>query len=547
MVKCSRIQKRIIVQIATPPGNIEPVPYASIRYGKKINVAQETIKAGATGKAEFCYLRGINPYISIQKTDYIFSDRPIFKKPEHMSWGASSDWFKVTGLYKTIFSLKKPIVDVDEILEKVCTAWKTVADPQVPLELATYFTASLPISINNAVWECPNLNTTENINGVKALVKINRSVVAKIPITNGYGSSVDLGRLPAFTSVLKSLTSRGASIIPIEISIPNKGIGDTSFTFDVAIPRPEIPRPETRIPDIEQICVLGDRKTARCTDGTEIITHVCEQDRTTGINQWMPTGRPCPQPQLGKTARILTSVEGDLRAYDGMDVTIAASVMCGASPSNNEPAFLIIDGEQIASKKTTQGFVTFTWRATTEPTRTHRIVVRIPKSDQCPAHGEASDSKTITVSNVIPGIEEQLKLERDEYKSQLGLLREERKRIRELSTTAPVTAIFKPPVISPITPPFEPPVTPPLEPPVEPPETQPGIINIPSIPTPPMTEYPINVFIDGVLKGQPPIELEVSAGTHNIKVELKNFTPLNKKVNIIEGQTLIITDMEFLQ
>ena len=201
-----------------------------------------------------------------------------------------------------------------------------------------------------------------------------------------------------------------------------------------------MPRPEVRIPDSEQICVLGDKKTARCADRTDITTHVCEQDATTGLNQWMPTGRPCPQPQLGKTARILTSAEGDLRAYEGMDVTIAASVMCGATPSNGEPAFLIIDGEQVGSKKTIQGFVTFTWKATTEPARTHRIVVRIPKSDQCPAHDEASDSKTITVSRIIPGIEEQLRIEREEYKSQLGLLREERKRIRELSTTIPVTS-----------------------------------------------------------------------------------------------------------
>ena len=142
-------------------------------------------------------------------------------------------------------------------------------------------------------------------------------------------------------------------------------------------------------------------------------------------------------------------------------------------------------------------------------------------------------------------------MEREAYQSQLATMREERKRIREMSIaeraavtpiTIPVTPPIELPITIPVTPPVEPPITPPVEPPVEP---QPGIIDIPSIITPP-TEYPIEIFIDGVLKGSPPLEVEVDPGTYHITVKLTNFTPLDRKVTITEGQTLTITNMEFL-
>ena len=551
MVECGWTEKKIALQIAPSFGIFpsEPVSYANVRYGRSGVKGVETVKTGLTGKTEFCYTRGFTPYVSIQKTDYVFSDRPIREKPEDVSWGSSSEWIKVTGLYKTIFSLKKPVVEIEEVIEKVCKAWKTMADPNVPSKLVTYFAPSLPISISAAEWVCQDLDITERITDVKAKVIIAGSTITEIPISNGYGSRVDIGRLPAFTSILESLTSRGISSIPIEISIPNKDRGDTTFSFNVGIPIPEaeIPIPEVKIPEIRQVCTVGEEQTVRCTDGTRIVTHVCERDPTTGINFWNPTGRPCPTPELGKIAKILTPPDGVLRAFEGMDVTITASVMCGATPSNGEPAILIIDGEQVASNNTTQGFVSFKWTATTEPARTHRVVVSVPKSDNCPTHGEARDSKSITVSRIIPGIEEQLRIEREAYQSQLEILREERRRIREMSLAAlAVTPTVPIPIIPsiepPITPPVEPPTTPLVEPPIEP---QPGIIDIPSIITPP-TEYPIEIFIDGVLKGPPPLKVEVVPGTYHITVKLTNFTPLDRKVTITEGQTLTITNMEFL-
>jgi hypothetical protein len=79
---------------------------------------------------------------------------------------------------------------------------------------------------------------------------------------------------------------------------------------------------------------------------------------------------------------------------------------------------------------------------------------------------------------------------------------------------------------------------------VEVPEQLPGIIEIPAVEAPPGFEYP-NIFIDGVLKGPPPLTIEVDPGKHEIRVDLKNFTPLYRNVTLTEGQTLSVTDMRF--
>ena len=552
MVECGWNEREIIIKTSPIVKN------AMVQYGIKEGLINET-KTNSDGIASFCWPATVTVYVSLQKIDYVFSDllsvpkvpNCFYPYPQCINWGGSSKWYRMLPWVrsKTIYSFEKPpeLPPVGEVIEKVCKVWKTMAYPNVPSKLVTYFTPSLPISISAAEWVCQDLDITERINDVKAKVMIAGSTIAEIPIINGYGSRVDIGRLTGFTFILNSLTSRGISSIPIEILIPNKDRGDTTFPFNVEIPTPEVPITEVPIPEIRQVCTVGEEQTVRCADGTIIVTHVCEKDPITGMNFWNPTGRPCPVPELGKVAKIMVLPDGELRAFEGMDVTITASVMCGASPSHGEPAILIIDGEQVASKNTSQGFVSFKWTATTEPARTHRVVVSVPKSDKCPMHGEARDSKPITVSRIIPGIEERLRIEREAYQSQLEAMREERRRIREMSlaaraATLPTTIPVIPSIEPYTTPPVEPPITPPVEPPVEP---QPGVIDIPSIITPP-TEYPIEIFIDGVLKGSPPLKVEVDPGTYHITVKLTNFTPLDRKVTITEGQTLTITNMEFL-
>lgn len=286
---------------------------------------------------------------------------------------------------------------------------------------------------------------------------------------------------------------------------------------------------------IPQACNVGDTQTMKCPDGSEIAIARCQRDPVSGQNMFVPTGNRCPEPELGKQVKILTYPQtAALEAYGGQEVTITASVTCGLLLSNGEIAIFLVDGSEISRGTTSQGFVSFKWTATTDPSRTHKICVSVPKSDQCPKYGESRDCQTITVSRVVPGIEEQLKKERSAYLSQLESLRQERGRIRELTTLPGVT----PP---PVTPPALPtvPLTPTVPIPTPPTETPPmpttGTISIPTVKTPPGIEFPIEIYIDGQLIGPPPVYKEVSYGTHTVRIQLKGFAPISLKVDVPAG------------
>lgn len=292
-------------------------------------------------------------------------------------------------------------------------------------------------------------------------------------------------------------------------------------------------------PPINQVCQIGDERTILCPDKSLIVSQRCEADPTTGINRWVPTGETCPLPEMGKVIKILTYPEGaSLEAYDGQDVTVMARVMCGYTPSSGESATLEVDGQEAAKAITADGLVSFQWKATAEPSRTHKMCVSVPKSQQCSKYGGARDCKTITVSRVIPGIEEQLKKEREAYDAQLALLRQERERIREL-TTIQIPTVTVPtfptepslPTIIPLPTPTIPTTTPTT-----------GIISIPSVKIPPGVDFPIEIYIDGQLIGAPPVSNEVSAGTHTVRIQLKGFTPIYLKVDVPAGGTKTIEE-----
>jgi len=328
-------------------------------------------------------------------------------------------------------------------------------------------------------------------------------------------------------------------MVTVTVIIPAVGgKPEYRFTKEVSIPTlEEVPMPK-------EICAIGEEKTIFCpVDGSTIVIARCEKDPVTGRNRFVPTGNACPPPELGKVAKILTYPEGaPLEAYEGMDVTITTGVMCGAMPSNGETARFIVDGVKVAEAKTVSGFVTFKWAATTEPSKTHKICVSVPKSEQCPKYGEARDCKTITVGRMVPGIEEQLKMEREEYQKGLEALRQERERIRKL----PQPAIYKVPPVPGIpgipTPPV---VTPPIIP-VVPEVPKPGKISIPSVGIPPKVEFPVIIYIDGERIGSPPITIDADPGTHTIRVELKGFPTIYKKISVTAGETITLTDLEFL-
>lgn len=253
-------------------------------------------------------------------------------------------------------------------------------------------------------------------------------------------------------------------------------------------------------------------------------------------------GIEIPEIQLGKVVKIITYPEGaELEAYDGQEITVTASVMCGLSRSNGEEAVFEVDGKEVARNNTSNGMVSFKWKATTEPARAHKLCVSVAKSDKCPNYGSARDCRIISVSRIIPGIEEQLKKEREEYKKSLQAIEEERRRIRESYQTVPTTVEtgtteYTPPSIVSITPEITPEVTVPK---------RLGKIVIPSIPKPIKIEFPIDIKIDGESKGEPPISVDVEPGTHIITAELRGFTPISRKVKVESDQTVTITDIIF--
>lgn len=339
------------------------------------------------------------------------------------------------------------------------------------------------------------------------------------------------------------------------LSIISPYLRNTGHTIDIrsALPDcnisspPSINVPKLVPTGIKQSCTEGETQTFRCPDGSEIVIARCQRDPITGINVFVPTGEKCPivqpppPPGLGKTVKILTYPEGAaLEAYDGMEVTVTASVVCGVTPSSGETAIFSVDGNEVVRVTTSTGLASFKWTATVEPSRTHKLCVSVPKSSQCPNFGEARDCKTITVSRAVPDVLERLKKERESYLSQLEGQRIERERIREISLNLPQPQLSVPGVTVPAIP--EVPTTPsiPVPPPVE--EQVPGIIDIPVVKTPPGMTYLVEVRIDGNIIGQPPVYKEVTPGTHTVTISLKGFTPISKKVNLSPGQILTIEE-----
>ncbi|MFH1296353.1 MAG: PEGA domain-containing protein [Bacteroidota bacterium] len=297
----------------------------------------------------------------------------------------------------------------------------------------------------------------------------------------------------------------------------------------------------------KEVCEIGQERKIGCPDGTEIVIEKCEKDPTTGRNRWMPTGNACPPLEMGKVVKILTYPAGAaLEAFDGQDVTVTASVVCGLTLSTGETATFEVDGVQAAQGTTSSGTVSFKWKATPEPSRTHKLCVSVPKSSQCPKYGSAKDCKTITVSRIIPGIEEQLKKEREEYAKNIEALREERERIRQMIQPAISVVPTAPVIPTPFVPTIPTIPTVPTVPTVPGPEVpKQGKISIPSVEILPGVAFPVIIYIDGERIGSPPVMLDVDPGTHTVRIELKGFTPISKKINVIAGDTTVLTGLRF--
>lgn len=381
------------------------------------------------------------------------------------------------------------------------------------------------------------------------------SIPVPVSITGtGLPSSIPLSILVDGMEVTTATGVRNGSVNIDVLSVIRSSLGaaalNTGHTITIRpnLPDCNIPAASLSVPAlipaaITQPCTEGETKMFRCPNGTEIVIARCKRDPTTGINVFVPTGDQCEIPkmfsELGKTVKILTYPAGAaLEAFDGMDVTITASVVCGASPSSGETAIFLVDGNEISRGTTSGGFVSFTWKATVDPSRTHKLCVSVPKSSQCSEFGEARDCKTITVSRSVPDVMEKLKKERESYIGQLEAQRIEREKIREISLTLPQQP-YVPTVPTVPTVPEVPIVSTPVLPPVE---KVPGIIDIPVVTAPPGVPYPIEIRIDGNIIGPPPVYKEVTPGTHTVTISLKGFTPISKKVSLTAGQILTISE-----
>ena len=215
MVECGWTEKKIRIFVRETLGMV-PIEGVRIRYGNAEAVSEEIFTTDEAGIVEFCYPRLSTVYVSLQKTDYVFSTSLSKKeKGEFESWGASSEWVRALGMTTFLYGIKKPpelppveevieeveevIEEVEEVIEKIIEeVCRTEADPTVPAALSAYF----PISIRNARWICDG--KPENITGT-GIIRIKGSEVARIPIRNGYGSPINLGTIPEFKDLLKEL------------------------------------------------------------------------------------------------------------------------------------------------------------------------------------------------------------------------------------------------------------------------------------------------------------------------------------------------------
>ena len=109
-----------------------------------------------------------------------------------------------------------PIPEIPHIPEipsppSVCTAWDTVATPNVPTTLSTSF----PISVSGAKWECKDFDASELINGMGKIEFGGRTF--DLPIQNGYGrvNLEDLMDLSTLTGLPTAPTAPTVPTVPI--------------------------------------------------------------------------------------------------------------------------------------------------------------------------------------------------------------------------------------------------------------------------------------------------------------------------------------------
>lgn len=127
-------------------------------------------------------------------------------------------------IFKYIGELKPP---------DICTAWKTVSNISVPVLLRPDI--PFPIKIFGAKWECPSLGTSDPVSGVEGILRVGGRNY-KFNLINGSGSINLEDAIPDIPSFITRTLSSGLTRIDIEVLIPNKDSGYTTFTKSASLP-----------------------------------------------------------------------------------------------------------------------------------------------------------------------------------------------------------------------------------------------------------------------------------------------------------------------
>jgi hypothetical protein len=282
-------------------------------------------------------------------------------------------------------------------------------------------------------------------------------------------------------------------MVRVDILIPNRDAGYTSYTYDVSIPA---------------VAPIGVK---------------------------VPIGVPTISKTLIVT-RIPSSVfTGDTR-------TLIGAVDVGGLPVTGEPVVLKVDGVVVDETVTSNGVFVFEYLFDEAGSR--KLVFESPATSAYPDYGR--DVKRVSVSSVSPDIAERARIEHEEYIARREALAEKRIAIPEFGyepifrrDVSIVPVVETPPIVPEI--PF-------VEPEVQIPTR--GLIHV-DLPIPPvdmpLIEIPVAVWVDNIFKGNAPITVsDIKVGPHSVVLKMAGFNSPVMTVEVNENEVSYVTDVEMI-
>lgn len=310
---------------------------------------------------------------------------------------------------------------------------------------------------------------------------------------------------PAVTSAVSDTVSSSGGVIPVEVLIPNKLGGYTSFKYDVSVPTASGDTPIASTPDVPVI-VPSISKTVIMTE--------------------MPT----------------SVFKGDTR-------TMIGAVDVDGAPITGAPVILIIDGNKVDETVTSNGVFIFAYQFNRAGSR--KLVFESPSTALYPDYGRYI--QRVSVSSVSSELSDRLRAEREDYDARRRALEERRiiipeykyipifRRHEEFDDTQPGDVIYDTPTddvtddvpIAPVKP-------------IVPVVPTRGSIHV-ELPKG-VPDIPIAVWLDDKFSGNAPIEIDnVKIGAHKIVLKAAGFMPLSIPVDVAGDEISYIRGMRMIQ